>query len=180
MTWPLARTLNLDRPRGALVVDVARSSPAERAGLKPLDVILAVGGTAIARTEDLPRVVARHLPGSTVRLVLWRERREHGVDVVLDRLSTEATSEPEPAREPLTGRYGVESSDAPSGGALVRRVEPRSSAAGELEPGDIVVEANHAPVRSARDLERVLAGPPPILLKVRRADATRFVALESP
>ncbi len=180
ITWPLAKALGLESPRGALVADVEKGGPADRAGLFPGDVILAVADVRIARTEELPRVIARHAPGTKVTLTILREKRERRVEVTLDAMKVDEPKGADVVHHDGAGRYGVDVLDAPGGGALVRRVAPDSSAARELEPGDIVLEVNHAPVGSAKDLTHLLEGPPPLLLRIRRKDATRFVALEAP
>ena len=72
--------------------------------------------------------------------------------------------------------------DAPNnGGARVRAVSPTSPAAGQLQPGDVIVEIDKQPVHSLADAmkrtENVPAGKV-MLLKVRRGNDTRFVAIK--
>ena len=62
----------LDRPRGALVMEVAPRSPAAEAGLKPGDVIVAFQGTDIQNPHDLTRRVGGTPPGATVALTVAR------------------------------------------------------------------------------------------------------------
>jgi len=178
ITWPLARALGLSTPQGALVADVEAGAPAARSGIKPGDVILAVADDRIIHAEELARVVARHAPGARVTVVIVREKLERRVDVTLDAVKRDEPSVSEAARDEPPGRYGVEAVDAPGGGALVRRLASAGSTARELEPGDVILDVNHAQVGSAKDLERLLKTPPPLLLKIRRNDATRFVALD--
>jgi len=75
------------------------------------------------------------------------------------------------------GRYGIEVTDG-KGGALVRRVSPDASAVHELEVGDVIVAVSGTTVGSAKDAERLLAGPAPLLLRIWRNDAFRFAILD--
>ena len=180
VTWPLARALGVGAPEGALVADVTAAGPAERAGVRSGDVILAVDDARIHRAEELPRTIARHLPGTKVTLTILRDRRQLRLEATLEPVEEDAPKAPRAVLPGPVGSYGVEAVDAEGGGAVVRRVAPDSSAARDLEPGDLVLEVNQTPVASAKQLEKLLAAPPPLLLKIRRHDATRFVALEAP
>ncbi|HZU84151.1 MAG TPA: trypsin-like peptidase domain-containing protein, partial [Polyangiaceae bacterium] len=68
MDEDLAKALGLDRPHGALVEDVEPGSPAEKAGIKSGDVIVAVDGQDVPHAEELPRMIAQHKPGAHVKL----------------------------------------------------------------------------------------------------------------
>ena len=62
----LADSFGLDRPRGALVAEVEKGSPAERAGLESGDVIVGLNGKAIERSSDLPHARRpRRLPATS-------------------------------------------------------------------------------------------------------------------
>src|SRR5208282_4845914 len=64
---PLAKALGLEKARGALVGDVEADGPAAKVGMKSGDVILSVDGAEVSHAQDLPRIVARHAPGTTVK-----------------------------------------------------------------------------------------------------------------
>jgi serine protease Do len=69
-----AAQLGLDRPRGALVADVGRDTPAARAGLQPGDVILAVDGAEVD-DRSLPWVASVAGVGKTLSVEVWRSRK---------------------------------------------------------------------------------------------------------
>jgi serine protease Do len=185
---PLAKALGMDRPRGALIGEVEPDGPGARAGLQAGDVIEQVDQTDILHSEELPRTVARHAPGSHVNLKILRSGHEQNIGVTLaalkdDKQKGESTDDPASSQGPASHKLGIEIGEAPGGGALVQRVAPGSPAEGELAPGDVVVEVNHAPISHAAELApRVTASRKgePLLLKVRRGDRTRFVAVELP
>jgi serine protease Do len=183
----LARALGMDRPRGALVEEVEPASPGERAGIKPGDVILAVDGQPVPRSEELPRMIARHAPGAHVQLTVLHDKQQRTVDVALIALqdSAERTSQgpaapSSPSSQP-SSLLGIGVTES-AGHVVVERVLPDGPADGKLRPGDVIEEMDHQPVASAGDLAtRVKAAAPfhhPVLLRVRRGDQARYVAIE--
>jgi serine protease Do len=181
----LAKALGLERPKGAMVAEVEPGGPADRAGLRPGDLLLRVDQTEIVHSAELPRVVARHAPGSKVKVEYMRERVTRTMDVLLDELRDERTGRAEGApagpapRAP--GELGAQVVDVPGEGVVVERVAPGGPADGKLERGDLILEINRAPVARAADVAKSIAASPagrPILLKTKRENVTRYVAIE--
>jgi serine protease Do len=84
---PEARqAMKLDRPRGALVAEVAPRSPAAAAGIKPGDLITAFQGTELQSPHDLTRRVGGTPPGTTVALQVARPDGRHEVRVKVGEL----------------------------------------------------------------------------------------------
>ncbi len=178
----LASALKLSGTRGALVGDVERGGPGDGAGLQKGDVIVAVDGTEVPRANDLPRMVARHKPGSTVSLDVLRSGSKRVVFVQLAALEEESTAKAKPGAEPSkSGELGIQLQNAEGGGALVRRVVPGSPAEGKLLPGDTIVEVDHQKIDRVEDLAAKVRTAPaekPMLLVVKREGNSRFVAIE--
>jgi hypothetical protein len=65
------------------VSGVRPSSPADMAGLRPGDILLAMDGRDIYAAQDVTRMVARHVPGEAVRLDLDRNGQTDRLEVVL-------------------------------------------------------------------------------------------------
>jgi len=88
VTADIAASMGLQDVRGALVNAVANGSPAERAGLKPGDVITALDGAPVTDTNSLRNAVARSQPGTEVTLTIIRERQPQELRATLGELNT--------------------------------------------------------------------------------------------
>src|SRR5688572_1864473 len=75
----LAQSFGLDRPRGALVAQVEKDSPAEKAGIKPGDVLLGVNGKTVERSAEVPPLVAAVKPGTKATLDVWRDGKKQAL-----------------------------------------------------------------------------------------------------
>jgi len=81
----LQRSLGLKNGTGALVQDVTKGSPGERAGLRTYDLIVAVDGKPVRSVDDLLAEVEAHAPGETVSITAVRDGRRREVKVKLAR-----------------------------------------------------------------------------------------------
>jgi serine protease Do len=181
----LAKALGMDRPTGALVEQVEAGSPAEKAGIKDGDVILAVDGQQVPRSEELPRIVARRAPGTHVKLTVLHNSQRHEVELTLaalkDEVAQRGRSEGPSASpsEPASGLgIGVGEED---GSVVVEHVAPDGPSDGKLRQGDVIEEVNHQAVASAKDLAAKVHSAPqdkPVLLRVKRGDQSRYVAID--
>lgn len=160
----LAQSFGLDRPHGALVSEVVKDSPAERAGIKRGDVILRFGGQAIDERNDLPKIVASSKVGKTVDVLVFRDGRERELKVQVGKLSEEGGQEPSPGASgselgltvaPLTPELARRHDlDPESRGVLVTAIEPGSAATNaNLRPGDLIVEVDGREIDTIKAFE---------------------------
>jgi serine protease Do len=186
MDQELAKSLGMDRPHGALVEEAEGGSPAEKAGIKSGDVIVAVDGQDVPHSEELPRMIAQHKPGSHVKLTILRDRQSRDVDVALVALQDQeehggSSQQQGPGtQQGSPSTLGFSASDE-NGHVVVQRVAPEGPAQGKLRPGDVVESVNQQPVGSASDLSakvRAAPGDRPVLLRVKRGEQSRYVAME--
>jgi serine protease Do len=188
LTPELAQALHLDRPEGALVAQVEPGSAGARAGLRPGDLIVSVEGQPIRHADELPRLVARHAPGAKLAFSVLRDGKTENLTATLEPLRDEN----ERAERGLKGgpnaspkgeaaaKLGVRVSNVPGGTGV--RVEDvvDEDAAGDLRPGDVIVEMNGAKIGNTTDLRVAQAKAKPgstALLKVKRGEASLFVAV---
>jgi serine protease Do len=175
----LRQSLRLPETPGALVEHVFGNSPAERAGLKPYDLVVAADGRPVASVDGLIRKVASLPPGVTLQLRVWRDGHERGYDLKLaerpgrgDRVR--AVDSSTPSRKDASAAIGLTVQDLtgdaarrlrlPKGteGALVSDVEPLSPAYdAEIGRGYVILEINRRPVTSAADYRRLTSAAKP-------------------
>jgi serine protease Do len=185
MDVDLAQAVGLDHPHGALVEEVEPGSPADQAGIKAGDVILSIDGQDVPHSEDLPRMVASHAPGTQVHLGVWHDRKQSDKTLALASLKEEnvrAEATPPGTNEttPDSASLGVAVAEA-DGKVVVERVAPDGPADGKLRRGDVIEEIDHQPVHGSSDLVARLKAVPadrPILLRVRHGEQARYVAIE--
>jgi serine protease Do len=181
---PIARALDLPTMLGAIVTEVDTGGPASRAGLHEGDVIVAVDGRAIDHAPELAHELGRRRPGEVLRFGVVREGRARSFGVLLDRLPSHDDEEraSTPPSERKTSRdMGVRTVDAEGGGARVEALDPDTTAADDLRPGDVVVEVNRRAVKTAAELAHLLAATPrpsTALLRVRRAGSFLYVGID--
>ena len=176
----LRRSLRLGTSSGVLVEDVTAGSPAERAGLRRYDVITAVDQRGVQATAELIRDIAARQPGTRVAVQFQREGRAQEVEVRLaerpPREPGEAAAQPAPAGDAGDGARGIGVSvqeltrqvrtrwrlpDALSG-VMVARVTPLSPAdEADLRQGDVIIEINRTPIRTAGDYGQLAAAARP-------------------
>ncbi len=174
VTEDMASALGLKSRKGALIGDVLPDGPAAKAGMKRGDVITKIANNEIDDVNDLLNRVAALRPGTTVEVTVHRDGKSRGLKTKIEKREAEksATSrgaDPEPTglsslgmeatelTEASARRYGVETEL--KAGLLVTQVTPGGPAVeAGLRSGDIVVEANRKPVKSAAELKKALEG----------------------
>lgn len=85
LTPELAQDLGLARQDGVMVKRVLADSPAEQAGLRPFDIVLAIDGEAVLTAHRLLQRIARMRPGDTVTLSVLRGRQTIDLPLVVSR-----------------------------------------------------------------------------------------------
>jgi len=83
VTPEVASQLGLDRASGVLVREVVQGGPAERAGLRPGDVVVRMGDAAVDTVEDLFGELRQRKPESQARITFIRDGREQQATVTL-------------------------------------------------------------------------------------------------
>jgi serine protease Do len=185
VTPPLQRALALPVSAGAMVQDVKPGSPAERAGLRPYDIVLGVDGQRIVNNEELIRDISARRPGSLARLDVLRDGRRQAVQVKLAERPVregQATGDeelggrPRPrvtdpgpttplglfVREVERGARGSSEVPGSINGVVISRVDPTGPAfPAMLRRGLVIMEINKRPIGSVADYERVVSGARP-------------------
>jgi Do/DeqQ family serine protease len=180
VTPDLARALRLERPEVALVNQVIAGSPAEAAGIRAGDVIIAVNGSAIEKAGELRLKMALTRVGAEVRLSLVRKGKPLEVTAVLsDRTEAQLSA---PSDVPLLTGVVLQpvDPDGPSeAGASVASVNPDSPAGkAGLRSGDVIVGVDQEPVATPDEVVAAARlGTDHLLLQVMRDGGMLFIVI---
>lgn len=85
ITPELADSFGLAKRSGAIIAGVVRGGPADRAGILPGDILVAVAGEQVADTSEMLNLIAQLEPGAKTKMTILRQRREATVDVTVGR-----------------------------------------------------------------------------------------------
>ncbi|RMF87199.1 MAG: DegQ family serine endoprotease [Nitrospinota bacterium] len=189
LTPELARSFGLETTEGVLITEVTRGSPAEKAGLRPGDVILAFHGKAVKDVGQFRNLVALTPPGTRVKILLVRNRVQREITVTIGQLPEEPVGAGQIellkrlgfAVQNLTPELAQQLGYAEGQGVLIAQVEPGGVAymAG-LRPGMLIREVNRKPVSTVDDFLAALTESlqsKTVLLLVQEGPYSRFVVL---
>ena len=197
VTRELAESFGLTKLTGALISDVEKGGPADKAGIQPSDVILKFDGKVVNTSNDLPRLVAATRPGNKVGVQLWRKGETREVTVIVGEIASDVRvaqrghkngGNAAPTSE-SGERLGLELTELTAeqkaelqvdGGLLV--VDAKGAAArAELRRDDVVLAINNVAVNSLEHFNDLLKQIPKgknVALLVRHGDATSYVAIK--
>ena len=187
-----AKALGLDTRDGALISNVANSSPADNAGLITGDVILEFNDVSINNSSHLKNVVSSSEPGKRYKVDIIRDGRRKSIYVKLGELPNEpqmAFMETEKSstlgitvqdlNNSLRKHYNLSADDD---GVVVTEMDKNSEAfRSGIREGDIIIRVGTNNVRDSndfKDLIRTSSRQNTVLLLVKREDVSRFYALE--
>jgi serine protease Do len=189
ITPELAKALKLKETKGALVADVVEGSPAEKAGVKRGDLIVAYNGKAVEDSHNLPVMVAATPVGQEITLTVLRDDKEQQLRMEVAKLPSDETKAEESA-QPAGGKLGLRLHNVnpelarqlglkADRGVVVMGVEPGSPAeeAG-IRQGDVILEVNRKPVTSITEVKEQVSKTGEggqVLLLVQRDQAKLYV-----
>ncbi len=195
VTPSLAKEFNLKDQKGALIGDVVPKGPAEKAGLRSGDVVLEFNGKAVKDSRQLKLQVARVKPSESVPVKVLRNGATKTLEVTVRELpgSEQVAKADAPAGGDGEALKGVAVGDLDSQmrrelnipanvhGAVVTEVDENAAAreAG-LKPGDVILEINRQPVKSAEDAVKLTESPKDktTLLRIWSKGGSRYVVVD--
>ncbi len=173
---------------GILVAQVMKGSPADKAGLKVGDIIIALNGRKLEDVRDLQLSIMKTKPGTEVTLTIIREGKRKEIKVKVGELPEKISGKPKSYEGEDLGlslrdltpkekaRLGVE-------GVLVVSVAPGSPAyESGLRPGDVIMRVNYKKVSTVREFYKLIEslkdmGKSKALLLVRRNSSNVYLVL---
>jgi len=191
ITPTLKEGLNLPTLDGALVSDVVDDSPADKAGLKKGDVIVAFNGEDILDASDIRNSVGLVEPGERADITYLREGKRRSTRIEIEEFEEErevldeSAADDIPALESFSGASITDIPDdmelrGGTDGVLVASVERSSKAArAGLRKGDIIREVNRTEVSDLESFENAIDGKDgPFALSVERDGRNAFIAVK--
>jgi serine protease Do len=193
VTADMADSLGMKRAEGAMVDQPQPGSPAAKAGIEAGDVITAVNGNSVKNSRDLARTIGTMAPGTSVQLDVWHQGKNKQLTLNLAEMPNDRhmakANDNHPELAAGTPHLGLRL--APAGdvegagqkGVVVTAVDPSGPAAQHgLRTGDVILNVGGKSVMNAGDVRSALAdakasGKHSILMQVKTADATRFIAV---
>jgi serine protease Do len=154
LTPDLAKSAHMETLKGAFVVDVLKGGPAERAGIKKNDVMIAYRGKEIPDSSTLRNEVAATPVGEEVKVVLYRSGSKEELTVKVGNLESAATILAASAKDRLGAevrslttqeleKYGLNANQ----GVAINWLDPKGPLHGAgFEVGDLILGINNQPV----------------------------------
>jgi serine protease Do len=160
MTQVIAKGVGLDKPRGVFINDVLKGQAADKAGIKPGDVILEVDGVEMHQPNQLQAKISSYDPGDKVELMIWRDGKQKSFQVILQSREGELTltTEKRKQKESKIENLGLRVKDLTSdelnkldleSGVLLQSIQTTSPAFKEgLRTGDVIYKIDGKAVES--------------------------------
>jgi serine protease Do len=190
LTPELEQTFKLKDRTGALVSGVIANSPADKAGLKRGDLIVAVDGKQVNDPVGLRNIVASLPPGTKIGLNIIREGVMLSINATLAELQDKTAAGKTQFKNSLKGvsvqelTPGIREKLAipeDLNGVVVTDVGPDSPAQGSLQPNDVIQEVNRKEIKNTQDFEQAIAKigqQEKILLLVYRQGGSIYLAFK--
>ena len=176
-TPSIAENLGLENARGALVSEVTAGSPADKAGIKALDVITSINGREIANGGELRNVIGLLRIGEKVELGLIRDGKPRRVTAVIGERNgadADGAAQIHPAFE-----GAALTNAANNAGVLVENVAEGSPAqqAG-LRANDVILAIGRVRVTTVDQLRQAVNGAQAFALTIRRGNSTLVFTIQ--
>jgi S1-C subfamily serine protease len=146
--------------QGAIIARVTPGSPADKAGLRPGDQILAEGTRAVHNPFDWNAALLDLRVGSATKLHIKRGSREFDVDVNIQDLPEVNAPKVQVLRElelvSVTPAIAAERALRTQSGAMIYNISQDASDQTGLLKGDVIIQINNSRVNSAEDAARVI------------------------
>jgi serine protease Do len=168
VTDDLAKSMGLKEAKGAIITEVTEGSPAEKAEMKPYDVVIAVNGEPVKDALDFRNKIAMSKPGTEVKITVVRKGETKTLTALLERRDAEklanASAAPSEDQEMLgfevanltkdmAQRYGYESLS----GVIVTDVVQGSEASRKgIQAGMLIIEVDQEPVKNTKDFSKAI------------------------
>ena len=176
VTAEIAESVGMREPIGAMIAGTNDGGPADKAKIRPGDIVIRFNNQDVKEMRNLPRIVAETAIGQEVPVIVWRDGKEVTLTITVGQLPDDQTLASTPQGKPEDGARAVELTGlgvqvAPITPALREKFQiaedqkgvvitdvTAGSAAAErgLKPGDVIVEVQQEAVNTPADIQKRL------------------------
>lgn len=184
VTQDLAEAFGMKTPKGAVITQIDKDGPADKAGLQVGDILIAVNGQEVKNANDIPVKISTMRPGTKTTMTILRNGKQENVSVTVAETPSEDGMKVQ--EKASAGKLGVsvrplskdelEELDLQHG-LLVTEVRGAAARAGLL-PRDLILSANGKPVKAAEDLAKTIQKSNKVALLVQRQQSRIFIAID--
>jgi serine protease Do len=179
VTPAIAQQLSLpENQKGALVEQVTKGMPAEKAGIRAGDVIVSIDGVDIKSDSAMRRAIGETKPGTTVTIRILREGKSMDYPVTVAALDEQALAASQQQSMETMERLGIAVDQVPADiarryglrdgeGVIVTGVSRKSRFVG-VKPGDVILSVNGNKTNSSDEFLEALG-------EVRQGKGVTFV-----
>jgi serine protease Do len=166
LTEELAKSLGIKETEGALISGVEKNSPADKAGFKRGDLVIALDGKKVSDSTSLRNMVASSAPGTKVDVKIIRDGKEKTISMTLGEYKEKRIIKKTEYNNVLKGVTIQEltptlrdrlSLPENMNGVVITNISPDSPSQGLLQPNDVIQEVNRKAIQSAEDYERAVS-----------------------
>ena len=189
VTSELAKSFGLEAEKGALVADVTKDAPADKAGIRNGDIILEFNGKPITEMNELPKTVAGTAVGSKVPVKLFRDGKIETVTLTVEKLADGGDGDTvgvageerlgivvKEVTKELAAKLGLRDAT----GVVVSEVKSGTPAdTYGLTTGDLILEVNGVKIATLADYNKVAAAVKKgstVRIRLRRGNSLLYVA----
>ncbi len=184
----LANAFNLDRSEGALITEVVKDSPADKAGLQSGDIVLKLNNKLIENVGALRSMIALMKPSETITLTIIRNKKQMDISCSIGTHPeneiglTDIQSSLGILVQDITPEIAQQLNLDRDHGVMIKNVDPTSAAqeAG-LRRGQIILSINQTPVNTTEEFFKVMkeaASQKHVLLQVKAGQVVRYITFD--
>ena len=202
----IAKAYGVNGTEGAMINDVFKGDPAEKAGIKRGDVVIELNGSKIKDANSFVQKVRILAPNSTAKLVVIRKGKRMTFDVKLGERPNTADGRQEssrkddstkensggsdvlkefgilnvtPVNNSLRRQYKINSSTE---GLVIMKLDKNSQASsdGDIREGDLILEVNSHEVKTPDDLKNAVGNDDTVVLMIEREGSTFIIMISKP
>jgi Do/DeqQ family serine protease len=163
----VADSIGAEGADSALVSEVVEGSPAEKAGIKPGDVIVSVNGKSVKSTQAVRNSIGLLRVGETAEIGVLRDGKPRKVTAVIGPRSENQAS----TNGVHQGLMGAEFADNNGEGVLVTAVADNSNAANNgLRRNDLIIAVGRARITNVKQLREAVKGSNSFLMTIQRGN----------